>query len=186
MAKKDFPGAKKLAMIAHKLNPDLQCIVQIFLVCQVHCCCSDQESDEGDRDWYKILCLDPTADEARVRRNYKKMALNLHPNKNRFPGSVKAFQLVRRAKAVLIDNEKRRSYDSRCRRAMDSEKTMNCFRGFSGFNNYDKLGFTKFQGSGFSRFRDGPGPDEQRIFRPVKISEYVNSSSHNNKRAEKK
>ncbi|GFP93410.1 chaperone protein dnaj [Phtheirospermum japonicum] len=182
MARKDFRGAKKLAVIAQKLDPDLDDIIQIILVCDVHCCCPEpQEADEGgDRDWYKILGLDPTtADDASVRRQYNKMALNLHPDKNRFPGSADAFQLVCRAKAVLTDSERRRSYDSR-RTAMILEKTKNCFGGFSGFNNNDKLGFAKFQDSGFARFRSGPGPLDQGIFRAVKLSENGNGNSINN------
>ncbi|KAL3634616.1 hypothetical protein CASFOL_021670 [Castilleja foliolosa] len=180
MERKDFSTAKQLAMIAKKLNPDLEDIAQIILICDVHCSCSDKK--EADEDWYKILGLDPMADEASVKRHYNKMALSLHPDKNQFPGSVDAFGLICRAKAVLVDNEERRLYDSR-RRAKVLEKTRNCFGGFSGFVNDDKPGFSKFQNSGFEGFGNGPGPVDRGSSSAVKPGKHKLLGHERNKKA---
>ncbi|KAK6122967.1 hypothetical protein DH2020_043294 [Rehmannia glutinosa] len=99
MEKRDFPGARKFAVKAQKLDPDLEDIVQMILVCDVHCSDAEKMARQDDeRDWYKILNIEPTADEASVRKQYNKMALSLHPDKNRFPGAAEAFQLINQAK----------------------------------------------------------------------------------------
>ncbi|KAK6146146.1 hypothetical protein DH2020_020015 [Rehmannia glutinosa] len=190
MEKRDFPGARKFAVKAQKLDPDLEDIVQMILVCDVHCSDAEKMARQDDeRDWYKILNIEPTADEASVRKQYNKMALSLHPDKNRFPGAAEAFQLINQAKVVLTDYEKRRSYDSR-RNTTALEKSRNF--GFSGFQN--NLGFAKFQDPGFARFQNGPGlspfgcfankrmgDDKAEIVRAEKLSKYtkpVSFASH--------
>ncbi|KAK4433958.1 Chaperone protein DnaJ [Sesamum alatum] len=118
---RDFTGARKYAVRAQELCPDLDNVVQIILVCDVHC--SAAEVVCGDEmDWYKILDVDATSDEASIRRQYNRLALGLHPDKNRFPGAADAFRLIREAKAVLTDNEQRRLYDARCKAKMAQQE----------------------------------------------------------------
>ncbi|EFJ21273.1 hypothetical protein SELMODRAFT_72972, partial [Selaginella moellendorffii] len=66
----------------------------------------------GDHDWYAILRLDPRADDATIRTQYKKMALVLHPDKNRMNGAEEAFKLVNEAWTLLSDKNKKMIYDS--------------------------------------------------------------------------
>ncbi|KAK4388486.1 protein HLJ1 [Sesamum angolense] len=118
MENRDFRGARKYAVRAQELCPDLDNVMQMILVCDVHCSAAEVVC-EDEMDWYKILDVDATADEASIRRQYNRLALGLHPDKNRFPGAVDAFRLIREAKAVLTDNEKRSLYDARRRAKMD-------------------------------------------------------------------
>ncbi|KAH7105761.1 DnaJ-domain-containing protein [Auriculariales sp. MPI-PUGE-AT-0066] len=63
-------------------------------------------------EYYEILSLTKDCDEGDVKKAYKKLALQLHPDKNGAPGADEAFKLVSKAFQVLSDPDKRRMYDS--------------------------------------------------------------------------
>lgn len=112
METKDFFGAKKVAQKAQQLYPDLENISQMIVVCDVHC--SSQNTVYGnEKDWYAILKVEPTADELSIKKQYRKLALLLHPDKNKFAGSDDAFKLIGEAQRVLLDREKRLLHDSK-------------------------------------------------------------------------
>jgi curved DNA-binding protein CbpA len=60
---------------------------------------------------YRILGLDPTADESAIKKSYRKLALKLHPDKNSAPHADEAFKAVGLAYATLSDVQKRSIYD---------------------------------------------------------------------------
>jgi len=63
-------------------------------------------------DYYAILALDKsTADEDSVKKAYRKLALRLHPDKNKAPGAEEAFKKVSKAVQCLQDGDKKRVYD---------------------------------------------------------------------------
>ncbi|XP_052189637.1 uncharacterized protein LOC127799548 [Diospyros lotus] len=108
MQNKDFLGARKIALRAQQLHPELENISQLITVCDVHC---SAENNGNEKDWYGILKVEPTADEALVKKQYRKFALLLHPDKNKFPGASDAFKLIGEAQGVLLDRGKRMQYD---------------------------------------------------------------------------
>ncbi|EEC68410.1 hypothetical protein OsI_36577 [Oryza sativa Indica Group] len=65
----------------------------------------------GQTDWYGILQVEATADEATIRKQYRKLAFSLHPDKNSFAGAEAAFKLVAEAHSLLCDPTKRPIYD---------------------------------------------------------------------------
>nr|CAD1821932.1 unnamed protein product [Ananas comosus var. bracteatus] len=109
MEDRDFTGAQKLALKAQQLFPDLDNISQILTVCEVHC--SAGVKVNGENDWYSILQVGATADDLLIKKQYRKLALVLHPDKNKFAGAEAAFKLIGEAHMVLSDRTKRILYD---------------------------------------------------------------------------
>jgi curved DNA-binding protein len=64
------------------------------------------------KDYYKILGVDKKASQADIKKAYRKLAVQYHPDKN--PGNKEAeekFKLANEANEVLSDPEKRKKYD---------------------------------------------------------------------------
>ncbi|EYU29751.1 hypothetical protein MIMGU_mgv1a021223mg [Erythranthe guttata] len=152
MKNKDFKAARKFAAQAQKLCPNLDendDVVRIIHVCDVHCSDDAQKVFEGERDWYKIIDVDPTADMDSIKKQCQKLTLVLHPDKNKFPGAAEAFQLICEARAVLMDYEKRSFYDSKCRaNALAKNSRFPNKQKESEFNDFEK-------GRAKSNFNDG-------------------------------
>lgn len=63
------------------------------------------------RDYYDILGVAKDASEQDIKKAYRKMALQLHPDKNQAPGATEAFKAVGKAFSVLSDADSRHKYD---------------------------------------------------------------------------
>jgi len=67
----------------------------------------------GKKDYYEILGVAKGASEDDIKKAYRKLAKNYHPDKN--PGNKEAeekFKLISEAYAVLSDKSKRQEYDT--------------------------------------------------------------------------
>lgn len=62
-------------------------------------------------DYYEILGVSKDASDTELKKSYRKLALQFHPDKNKAPGAAEAFKAIGNAFAVLSDKEKRRQYD---------------------------------------------------------------------------
>lgn len=62
-------------------------------------------------DYYSILKITRTATEEEIKKAYKKLALRLHPDKNKHSKAEEAFKHVSTAHVTLCDKEKRAVYD---------------------------------------------------------------------------
>ncbi|CAN6280686.1 unnamed protein product [Urochloa humidicola] len=63
-------------------------------------------------DWYLVLAIGEAASEDAVRRRYRQLALQLHPDKNRHPKAEVAFKIISEAHACLTDKARRRAFDA--------------------------------------------------------------------------
>ncbi len=69
--------------------------------------------DWFNKDFYAVLGVPKDADDAAIKKAYRKLARTLHPDAN--PGDAKAeakFKDVGEAYAVLSDKEQRQQYDA--------------------------------------------------------------------------
>jgi curved DNA-binding protein len=65
-----------------------------------------------DKDYYAILGLHPEATQEEIRRAYRRLALEWHPDRRPGdPTAAERFKEISEAYAVLIDPAKRREYD---------------------------------------------------------------------------
>lgn len=108
-AEKDFLGAKTYALKAKTLYPDLEGIAQMVATFEVYV--ASQVKCNGEIDYYSILGLKPSADKEAVKKQYRKMAVLLHPDKNKCVGADGAFKLLSEAWTSLSECIKKGSYD---------------------------------------------------------------------------
>jgi len=63
------------------------------------------------KDYYKILGVPRTASEAEIKRAYRKLAREFHPDKNKAKDAEDRFKAANEANEVLSDPKKRAAYD---------------------------------------------------------------------------
>ncbi|XP_046364977.1 dnaJ homolog subfamily B member 14-like [Haliotis rufescens] len=63
------------------------------------------------KDYYEILGVSKEATETDLKKAYRKLALQMHPDKNKAPGATEAFKAIGNAFSVLSDPSKRKKYD---------------------------------------------------------------------------
>ncbi|HIS03622.1 MAG TPA: molecular chaperone DnaJ [Candidatus Pullichristensenella avicola] len=118
------------------------------------------------RDYYEVLGVERTADEAAIKAAYRKLAKKLHPDVN--PGDKDAeekFKEVNEAYQVLSDPKKRAQYDrfGHQQPGAGGAGGYGDFSGFGGFGGFDVEDiFSSFFGGGFgggrARREQGPVP----------------------------
>lgn len=118
---------------------------------------------ENKRDYYEVLGIERGADEDTIKKAYRKMAKQYHPDLH--PGDKEAeakFKEVNEAYAVLSDADKRAAYDRYGHAAFDGSMGGGD-GGFGGFSaDFGDIGdiFSSFFGGGFgsssSQRRNGP------------------------------
>lgn len=106
------------------------------------------------RDYYEILGVSKDASADEIKKTYRKLALQYHPDRNKDAGAEEKFKEISEAYAVLSDPEKRSQYDRFGHAGIDGQYSAeDIFRGadFGGFGDI----FEMFFGGG----RRGPrGP----------------------------
>ena len=103
------------------------------------------------RDYYDILGLDRSADDGTIKKAYRKLAFEFHPDRNQHdPKAEEKFKEASEAYEVLSDPQKRQVYDQWGHSGLEG-------RGFHGFDTmgdvFSSFGdlFEEFFGGGFGR-----------------------------------
>ncbi|MGD2125648.1 MAG: DnaJ C-terminal domain-containing protein [Desulfobacteraceae bacterium] len=108
------------------------------------------------KDYYKILGVSKTASREEIKKAYRKLALQYHPDRNKGDKAAEAkFKNISEAYAVLSDAEKRKQYDM-----FGAEGFGRRFSQEDIFRDFDF-------GSIFSEFGFGGGGRAQNIFSQI-------------------
>lgn len=91
------------------------------------------------RDYYEVLGLERNASGEDVKKAYRKMAFQYHPDRNRDDGAEEKFKELNEANEVLSDSQKRAAYDR---------------FGHTGAQGYGGRGFDGFDFGGFGDIFD--------------------------------
>ncbi|KAF2541697.1 hypothetical protein F2Q68_00029509 [Brassica cretica] len=116
----DYTGAKTFAVKAQNLYPELDGLKQVLMLIDVYISAGNKING-GEPDWYGVLGVDPLADDGVVKKQYRKLALLLHPDKNKCEGAEGAFKLILEAWSLLSDKVKRIAFDQKRRVVMVKE-----------------------------------------------------------------
>jgi DnaJ-class molecular chaperone len=98
------------------------------------------------KDYYQILGVSKTATEAEIKKAYRKLALQYHPDRNKGKDAESKFKEVTKAYEVLSNPQKRQTYDQFGHSAFEQGAGQGPFGGAGGpFG-----GFGQQQGGPFS------------------------------------
>lgn len=109
------------------------------------------------RDYYEILNIPKAASKDEIKTQYRKLALQYHPDRNKSPDAEEKFKEISEAFAVLSDDQKRAQYDQFGHAGIDSRYSAeDIFRGVNfdeifrdigfGFGGFDSIFSTLFGG----------------------------------------
>jgi len=109
----------------------------------------------GKRDYYDVLGVSRSATEEEIRRGFRRLARQYHPDVNKEPGAEDRFKEINEAYEVLGDAEKRAAYDRFGHAAFQAGGM-----GGAGYDPFADLGlgdiFETFFGGTRTRARTGP------------------------------
>ena len=115
--------------------------------------------DLYEKDYYQILGVTKSADATAIKKQYRKLARELHPDKTKGDKKLEdRFKAVSEAYDILSDDKKRREYDD-AREAYKSGRVNPNMQGGQGFNGGD---FTDMFGPGADIFSTLFGGARQR------------------------
>lgn len=100
---------------------------------------------DAKRDYYEVLGVARDADDAAIKRAFKRLAIKYHPDHNKDPDAGEKFREINEAYQVLSDPQKRQAYDQ---------------FGFEGVNGAQGGG----GGGGFADFSDLFGDNFADVF----------------------
>ena len=105
------------------------------------------------RDFYEVLGINRSASQEDIKKAFRRLAMQYHPDRNKEPGAEERFKEISQAYEVLSDPEKRAAYDRFGHAAVGGAGQS----GFEGFN-FGGFGdiFDAFFGGTATRTRRGP------------------------------
>jgi molecular chaperone DnaJ len=127
------------------------------------------------RDYYEVLGVDRSATSAEIKKSYRRLAREYHPDVNKDAGAEERFKEINEAYEVLGDDQKRAAYD-RFGHAGVNSNAAGGFGGFSGFGGFGDIFEEFFSGMAGTRTSRTRGPlrgDDLRVDVTVSFEEAV-------------
>ncbi|MEX2184389.1 MAG: molecular chaperone DnaJ [Chloroflexota bacterium] len=113
-----------------------------------------------ERDLYDVLGVQRGASDAEIKRAFRKLAQQWHPDVNTEPHAQERFKEINEAYQVLSDPGRRQRYDTFGRAGVDGAPGGAGFEGFGGFSDIFDAFFGGAAGGGSARRgRPQPGAD---------------------------
>lgn len=106
------------------------------------------------RDYYDVLGVQRTASKDELKKAYRRLAREYHPDISKQDGSDEQFKEINEAYEVLSDDDKRAAYDRFGHAGINSSGAG--YGDFSGFGNVADIFEEFFGGMGSRRRRRGP------------------------------
>jgi molecular chaperone DnaJ len=105
------------------------------------------------RDYYEVLGVERSASDAEIKKAFRRLARELHPDVNRHePDAEERFKEAAEAYEVLSDPERRRTYDRYGHEGLRSGGWAPSYESFGSFADI----FDAFFGAGFGAAANGP------------------------------
>ncbi len=136
----------------------IACFLRFFVLSKSYCFCICEYLTMTERDYYEILGVAKSANGDEIKKSFRKLAMQYHPDRN--PGDKEAeakFKEINEAYEILKDEQKRAAYDRYGHQAfangMGSAGGGNPFGGFEF--NFGAGGFSDIFSQVFSDFMGG-------------------------------
>lgn len=126
------------------------------------------------RDYYDVLGVSKSATDDEIKRAYRKLARQYHPDVNKAPDAEQKFAEINEAYGVLSDKDKRARYDqygfNDPTQGFGGAGGGNPFgEGFSGFGGFEDI-FSSFFGGGRSQSRQRHNQRGQDVEKSMTIT----------------
>ena len=104
------------------------------------------------QDYYDLLGVSRNASDEDIKKAFRKLAMEYHPDRNKRDGAAEKFKEINEAYQVLSDSQKRSAYDRFGHAGVSGNGGA---RGFEGFDNFAGFGdiFDAFFGGSTTRTR---------------------------------
>jgi molecular chaperone DnaJ len=118
----------------------------------------------AERDFYEVLGVERTANDAEIKRAFRKLAQQWHPDVNKQPEAQDRFKEINEAYQVLADPQRRQTYDMFGRAGLGAAGGTGGDQGFgtAGFGGFSDIFDAFFGGAaagGARRGRPATGSD---------------------------
>lgn len=110
------------------------------------------------RDYYDVLGVSKSASKDELKKAYRKLSKQYHPDINQEPGADEKFKEIAEAYEVLSDDQKRAQYDQFGHAGMNGGAGFGGGQGDFGFGGFEDIFNAFFGGGGGGRRRDPNAP----------------------------
>ncbi len=115
----------------------------------------------GKKDYYEVLGVGRDADPDAIKKAYRKLAIQVHPDRNKAPDAEEKFKELSEAYAVVSDPEKKAKYDQFGHAGIDAQYSADdLYRNINVEDLFGGMGFedlfSQMFGFGGGQRRGGP------------------------------
>ncbi|MCH9009021.1 MAG: molecular chaperone DnaJ [Chloroflexi bacterium] len=105
------------------------------------------------RDYYDVLGVSRSASDEDIKKAFRKLAMEYHPDRNKRDGAEEKFKEINEAYQVLSDSKKRTAYDQFGHAGVSGNGAGRGFEGYENFGGFGDIFDAFFGGFGGSRTR---------------------------------